>query len=116
MQDQSRSTAWHVIRWADALQPRFILVENVREFLNWGPLSLKGKPIEKRKGETFQAWAQALRSLGYTLDWRLLNAADYGDATSRLRLFVLARRGRGHAVARADARPRARGGPVRVAA
>jgi DNA (cytosine-5)-methyltransferase 1 len=95
MQDQSRSTAWHVIRWAEALQPRFVLVENVREFQTWGPLSEKGKPLAKRKGETFQAWAQALRSLGYVVDWRVLNAADYGAATSRQRLFVMARRGRG---------------------
>lgn len=93
--DQSRSTAWHVIRWAEALRPRFILVENVREFQSWGPLSEKGKPLVKRKGETFQAWAQALRSLGYVVDWRVLNAADYGAATSRQRLFVMARRGRG---------------------
>lgn len=94
-EDQSRSTAWHVIRWADALRPRFVLVENVQEFTTWGPLSEKGKPLVKRKGETFQAWAQALRSLGYVVDWRVLNAADYGAATSRQRLFVMARRGRG---------------------
>lgn len=94
-EDQSRSTAWHVIRWADALRPRFVLVENVREFQSWGPLSEKGKPLVKRKGETFQAWVQALRSLGYVVDWRVLNAADYGAATSRQRLFVMARRGRG---------------------
>ena len=96
MEDQSRSTAWHVIRWAEALQPKFVLVENVQEFTTWGPLCAKGKrPLKSRKGETFQAWAQALRSLGYVVDWRVLNAADYGDATSRRRLFVLARRGRG---------------------
>lgn len=98
MSDQSRSTAWHVIRWTDALRPAFVLVENVREFLTWGPLigrPDKLRPDPKRKGETFQAWLQALRSLGYTVDWRLLNAADYGDATSRTRLFVLARRGKG---------------------
>lgn len=95
MQDQSRSTAWHVIRWADALQPKFILVENVREFVEWGPLGTNGRPLKRRKGETFLGWVNGLRSLGYTVDWRLLNAADYGDATSRVRLFVMARRGRG---------------------
>lgn len=95
MQDQSRSTAWHVIRWADALQPKFILVENVREFAEWGPLGTNGRPLKRRKGETFLGWVNGLRSLGYTVDWRLLNAADYGDATSRVRLFVMARRGRG---------------------
>lgn len=95
MQDQSRSTAWHVVRWADALRPKWILVENVREWESWGPLGANNRPLKKRRGETFQAWLQAIRSLGYTVDRRLLNAADFGAATSRTRLFVLARRGKG---------------------
>lgn len=94
-EDQSRSTAWHVVRWADALRPKYILVENVREFQTWGPLGSNKRPLKRRKGETFQAWLQAIRSLGYVVDCRLLNAADYGAATSRTRLFVIARRGRG---------------------
>lgn len=93
--DQSRSTAWHVVRWADALRPQFILVENVREFQSWSPLGSNNRPLKSKRGETFQAWLQAIRSLGYTVDHRLLNAADYGAATSRTRLFIIARRGRG---------------------
>ena len=94
MQDQSRATAWCVTRWAEALRPGVVMVENVPEFEEWGPLGANGKPIQSRKGETFQAWVQTLRSVGYTVDWRVLCAADYGDPTSRSRLFVQAVRGR----------------------
>jgi DNA (cytosine-5)-methyltransferase 1 len=93
MSDQSRSTAWCVVRWADALLPPVILVENVPEFATWGPIDKKGRPIESRKGEVFRAWLGALESLGYRTDYRLLCAADYGDPTTRRRLFVQAVRG-----------------------
>lgn len=94
MLDQSRSTAWCVTKWADALQPGIVMVENVPEFEEWGPLGANGKPIMSRKGEAFAAWINTLRSLGYKVDWRVLCAADYGDPTSRRRLFVQAVRGR----------------------
>lgn len=94
MHDQSRATAWCVVRWAEALRPPVILIENVPEFLEWGPLGSNGLPLKSRKGETFQAWANALRSLGYKVDHRFLCAADYGDPTTRTRLFVQAVRGR----------------------
>lgn len=98
--DQSRSTAWCVTRWAEALRPRFIVVENVPEFQTWGPIGSNNRPLASRKGETFAAWLGALRSLGYTVEAQVLNAADYGAATTRRRLFVVARldggaRGRG---------------------
>lgn len=94
MLDQSRATAWCVTRWAEALQPSVIMVENVPEFAEWGPLGADGKPLVRRKGETFQAWIQTLRSIGYTVDHRVLCAADFGDPTTRRRLFVQAVRGR----------------------
>lgn len=93
MSDQSRASAWHVVRWAEALRVDNILVENVREFLSWGPLGADGRPLFSRRGETFQAWVNALRSLNYRVEYRILNAADYGDPTTRERLFVIARRG-----------------------
>jgi DNA (cytosine-5)-methyltransferase 1 len=93
--DQKRATPWHVCVWAEAKRPKWIIVENVREFTNWGPVSAKGKPLKSRKGETFRAWIKAIEAIGYTVDWRLLNAADFGAATKRIRLFVVARRGRG---------------------
>jgi len=92
--DQSRATAWCVIRWAEALLPNVILVENVREFLRWGPCTRRGKAIKAKAGETFRAWVKCLESLGYAVDHRILCAADYGDPTSRRRLFVQAVRGR----------------------
>lgn len=90
--DQSRSTAWCVIRWAEALRPKWIGVENVQEFAEWAPLGAEGKPLKSRRGEVFTAWVNALRALGYTVEWRVLCAADYGAATTRTRLYVLARR------------------------
>ena len=92
--DQSRATAWCVVRWAEALRPPIILVENVPEFQTWGPIGSKGRPLASKKGETFQAWLNALRSLGYKVDHRMLCAADYGDPTTRTRLFIQAVRGK----------------------
>lgn len=92
--DQSRATAWCVARWAEALRPPVILIENVPEFATWGPIGTNGRPLKSKKGETFQAWLNALRSLGYKVDHRLLCAADYGDPTTRTRLFIQAVRGR----------------------
>jgi len=90
--DQSRASAWHVLHWAERLSVREILIENVRVFLGWGPLLDNSRPDPKRKGETFEAFANALRSLGYVVEWRVLNAADFGDATCRKRLFIRASR------------------------
>lgn len=91
--DQSRATAWCVVRWAEALRPDTIMVENVPEFATWGPIGVNRRPMRSRKGETFRAWLAALQSLGYAVDSRVLVAADYGDPTTRRRLFVQAQRG-----------------------
>lgn len=92
--DQSRSTAWCVTRWAEALRPRVILVENVKEFRSWGPIGSNNRPLASKKGIVFQQWLRTLESLGYRVDYRVLCAADYGDPTTRERLFVMAVRGR----------------------
>ena len=92
--DQSRATAWCVVRWAEALRPSVILVENVPEFETWGAIGSNGRPLKTKRGATFLAWVSALESLGYTVDWRVLCAADYGDPTTRRRLFVQCVRGR----------------------
>lgn len=91
--DQSRATAWHVLRWCDALEVDNVLIENVREFKNWGPLGVSGMPLKSRRGETYRAFLSALRSLNYRVEEQMLNAADFGGATTRERLFILARRG-----------------------
>ena len=92
--DQSRATAWCVTRWAEALLPPTILIENVPEFRTWGPIGANGKPLKSRKGEIFRSWVGTLESMGYKVDHRVLVAADYGDPTTRKRLFVQAVRGR----------------------
>ncbi len=90
---QSRASAWHIAKWAQELYIDTILIENVPEFRNWGPLGADQKPLKSRRGETFTAFLGVLKSLGYKVDVKLLNAADYGDPTTRQRLFVIARRG-----------------------
>lgn len=92
--EQSRATAWEILKWASELWIERIIIENVPEFLTWGPLDKNGKIIKSRSGSTFKAFIQSLRSLGYTIDWRILCAADYGVPTIRKRLFIQAVKGR----------------------
>lgn len=87
-----RGLAWVVIEWARKVAPRIIMLENVEEFRGWGPIDDEGHPIPEREGETFAEWCQALRDLGYSLEWRSLVAADHGAPTTRRRLFLVARR------------------------
>lgn len=91
--DQTRATAWHICRWADALRVEHIIIENVREFRDWGPLDDSGHRIKELKGTIYRSFLDNLRALGYTVEDRILNAADYGDATTRRRLFIQAVRG-----------------------
>lgn len=102
------------------LAPRMVSLENVKEIMKWGPLvakrdkatgrvvrldgSVAGKgervplreqflvPDKKRMGQTWRQFVQALRALGYVVEWRCLRACDYGAGTSRNRLFLFARR------------------------
>ncbi|MFN7929865.1 MAG: DNA cytosine methyltransferase [Blastocatellia bacterium] len=92
--DQSRASGWRVVEWASQIRIETILIENVKEFRSWGPIGTNGKPLKKRKGELYFAFLNALRALGYIVEERILNAADYGAPTSRERLFIQARLGR----------------------
>lgn len=110
--DQERSHALDVVRWARLTEPENLLVENVPNFAGWGPLRPKcdkktgeplycpktGEPLMEpdpaRRGEFFREFIASLKRQGYNVDWRILCAAHYGDATTRRRLFVQARRGR----------------------
>lgn len=87
-----RSLAWVVVDWAAKTRPKTLYVENVREFMGWGPLGPDGRPDKAQAGTTFQEWVGALRALGYSVDARVLDAADYGAGTHRRRLFVVGRR------------------------
>lgn len=90
--DQRRASAWHVLRWAELLSIGTILIENVKEFRWWGPLDRNNKPIKSHRGEIYQQFLSTLRSFGYEVEERILNAADFGDATTRERLFIIARK------------------------
>ena len=90
-----RDLAWVVIRWAEDTHPNLITLENVEEFLTWGPLGKDGQPIKEQAGATFAAWRKRLVRLGYRVEWRILRACDYGAPTTRRRLFVVARRDKG---------------------
>ena len=85
-----RSPAWEVLRFAEEIRPKRIIIENVPEFRSWGPLDGNGKIIKEYKGETFNAFILGLKSLNYIVDYRILCAADYGAHTSRRRLFIQA--------------------------
>lgn len=139
----SRSLAEHMERYIRAVNPLYFFVENVREFMSWGPLYHKkdqngkllyrraklmeqktyrgsgkpmfsrktGKPlmrqvvngqgelqweqkpvmvpVSRTKGRDFIRWKQSIEDLGYTCSYKLLNAADYGERTSRVRLFMI---------------------------
>lgn len=86
-----RGLAWVAVKWAAAVAPRVIILENVEEFQQWGPLLDDGSPCPARKGETFQEFVGQLVRLGYAVDWRELRACDYGAPTIRKRLFLIAR-------------------------
>lgn len=94
-----RGLAWVAVRWAKAVQPRIIILENVEEFEKWGPLhaddhrdpKLRGRPIVAKQGRTYRAFVRKLERLGYVVESRQLVACDFGAPTSRKRLFIIAR-------------------------
>lgn len=103
-----RGLAWVALRWAATVQPRIIMLENVEEFQDWGPVvharDEKGHlrynsdgskimmPDADRRGITFRSFVNALKRNGYHVEWREQRACDYGAPTIRKRLFLIARR------------------------
>jgi site-specific DNA-cytosine methylase len=89
-----RGLAWTACRWAKAVRPRVIVLENVEEFQEWGPLIKvdgKWKPDPTKKGHTFSRFVARLRRLGYVVEWRTLRASHYATPTIRKRFFLIAR-------------------------
>lgn len=86
-----RGLAWVAVKWAATVHPRVIILENVEEFMTWGPLDKDGKPIKKQSGRTFNCFVHALQYQGYTVEYRILRACDYGAPTIRTRFFLIAR-------------------------
>ena len=83
----SRTLAEHLFRYIEALNPSYIQIENVEEFMSWGDMDANGKPISKDKGRLYERWKRNVKSYGYEFEHKILNAADYGAFTSRRRFF-----------------------------
>jgi DNA (cytosine-5)-methyltransferase 1 len=73
-QERSRQTANQVVRFAKALMPRWLVVENV---------------VAMRKWAEYESWKQRLAHLGYFLSEIVLDAQQFGVPQSRRRLFVI---------------------------
>lgn len=86
-----RGLAWVALRWAALVRPRVIMLENVEEFKDWGPLNRRHRPIKSKKGMIFRKFISQLEDLGYQVEFRELVAADYGAPTMRKRFFLVAR-------------------------
>lgn len=90
----SRTLAEHLFRYLDAIDFDCIFIENVEEFMSWGPLDENGKPVSRDRGKDYIKWVNAMKAYGYEFEHRILNAADYGAHTSRKRYFgIFARTG-----------------------
>ncbi|WBX91606.1 DNA cytosine methyltransferase [Achromobacter mucicolens] len=115
-----RALAWVTVRWAGTVTPDIISLENVVQILKWGRLIAKRDPATRRvvkldgtvaspgervpveqqylvpdpkhQGKHWHRLVAILRGMGYTVEWRELNAADFGAGTTRTRLFMMARR------------------------
>ncbi len=90
-----RGLAWIAVKWGAQLKPRVIILENVEEFQEWGPLVFRDGawyPDPERKGLTFKRFLGRLRAQGYRIEHRQLRGKDHGAPTVRRRLFLVCRR------------------------
>lgn len=100
----SRTLAEHLPPYIKEYDPEYIGIENVREFRDWGPLKQKvenGKPVFQKDGSAvmvpdktklgvdFKRWVKSICDLGYYMESKILNSADFGAYTSRRRLFII---------------------------
>jgi DNA (cytosine-5)-methyltransferase 1 len=86
-----RALADVALTWAREVRPRVNVIENVKEFCDWGPLDEHGKPISELKGMEFKRWWREWEALGYAIEMRKLKACDFGTPTSRERIFIITR-------------------------
>lgn len=85
---------WQIVRLMEMRQPRHVLLENVDRLLKSPSVS---------RGRDFAIMLSAFSMLGYAVQWRVVNAADYGYPQRRRRVFILAERmGRRRRVFRED--------------
>jgi DNA (cytosine-5)-methyltransferase 1 len=88
IRDQSRTTAAWVLDWVKT-KPHSIYFENVPLWSTWGPLGDDNRPIKETEGIYYEAFLRDVRNEGYTITQQVVNCAEYGDATTRERLFIL---------------------------
>ncbi|MEW9053443.1 MAG: DNA (cytosine-5-)-methyltransferase [Neobacillus sp.] len=72
---------WEIMRLAAEMKPKYILLENVDRLL---------KSPSKQRGRDFSIMLASFRDLGYSVEWRVINAAEYGQAQRRRRIFIFA--------------------------
>lgn len=89
----SRTLAEHLFRYIEAINPDYIYIENVEEFMCWGDLDENGKPVSKDKGRLYVKWVKNVCKYGYSFSHRMLNSANYGAYTSRIRFFGIFAKG-----------------------
>lgn len=83
----SRTLAEHLFMYLDELNPSYLYIENVREFMAWGALDDNGKPVSRDKGKSYLKWVKNIQKRGFRYDHKMLNSADYGAHTARTRYF-----------------------------
>lgn len=70
---------WEIIRATKLSNPKYLLLENVDRLL---------KAPSKQRGRDFAIMLRAFADLGYGVDWRVINPADYGWCQRRKRVFL----------------------------
>lgn len=85
--DQAKKEYYVGDSYIQLLDPDYIMIENVVEFMSWGPVDEKGKPVSRKNGQDWLRWRNEICSIGYRDDWKQMNSADFGAYTSRNRLF-----------------------------
>jgi len=84
----SYTLGFELVRYIKFLRPLVIGIENVPEFKDWSPTDKKGAPIKELKGQEFERWKKTICNLGYDYHESIMNAADYGIPTRRVRYFA----------------------------
>ena len=102
--ERIRGLAWCILPWARFRKPDVILMENVEEWFDWGPVyrcpddwraegvpGSVGEPIKALRGQTRDRFVRRLQRDGYQVEIFYGRAADYGVPTTRNRLVLVAR-------------------------
>ena len=72
---------WEILRLVQGQNPKFIFLENVDRLL---------KSPSNQRGRDFAVMLKTLGDEGYTIEWRVVNAAEYGFPQRRIRVFIVA--------------------------